>query len=121
MPVAVVVTRPLIVMMGQHVVSSSRSPPQVFEGERAQTRDNHLLGTFEVEVEAHRRARPQIEVSFAIDEDGVLDVTAVDLASGRGSNLTIVARRNRLTPDEVRTTTTRTTTTTTWWHGSPAA
>ena len=57
---------------------------QVFEGERTMTRDNNMLGKFELSgIPPAPRGVPQIEVSFDIDANGILNVTAQDKASGK--------------------------------------
>merc|ERR1712027_14247 len=57
---------------------------QVFEGERAMTRDNHLLGKFELSgIPPAPRGVPQIEVTFDVDANAILNVTAVDKSSGK--------------------------------------
>jgi L1 cell adhesion molecule like protein len=55
---------------------------QVFEGERQLTKDNHLLGKFNLDgIENAPRGVPKIEVSFSIDENGIMNVTATDTNS----------------------------------------
>jgi heat shock protein 1/8 len=57
---------------------------QVYEGERKMTKDNHLLGKFNLEgIPPAPRGVPQIEVTFDIDANGILNVTAQDKASGK--------------------------------------
>jgi L1 cell adhesion molecule like protein len=56
---------------------------QVFEGERAMTADNHLLGKFNLEgIPPAKRGVPQIEVTFDIDTNGILNVSAKDNSTG---------------------------------------
>jgi L1 cell adhesion molecule like protein len=63
---------------------------QVFEGERAQTKDNHLLGKFELTgIPPAPRGVPQIEVSFEIDANGILQVSATDKAQSKTEKITI--------------------------------
>merc|ERR1712100_40059 len=68
---------------------------QVFEGERSRTKDNNLLGKFELGgIPPAPRGVPQIEVTFDIDANGVLNVTAEDKgASGKKANITITNER----------------------------
>merc|ERR1712107_612914 len=62
---------------------------QVFEGERPMTKDNHLLGKFELGgIPPAPRGQPQIEVTFEIDSNGILNVGAEDKASGRSEKMT---------------------------------
>ncbi|XP_030236728.1 uncharacterized protein LOC115561070 [Gadus morhua] len=62
---------------------------QVFEGERAMTKDNHLLGEFELSgIPPAPRGVPQIEVTFDIDSDGILNVSAVDKSTGKQITIT---------------------------------
>jgi len=61
---------------------------KVFEGERAMTKDNHRLGDFNLEgIAPAPRGTPQIEVTFDINADGILNVTAVDKANGRSQKI----------------------------------
>ena len=64
---------------------------QVYEGERAMTRDNHLLGKFDLTgIPPAPRGVPQIEVTFDIDANGILNVSAVDKSSGKQEKITLV-------------------------------
>ena len=75
---------------------------QVFEGERPMTKDNHLLGKFDLNgIPPAPRGVPQIEVTFQIDENGILTVTAEDKGSGNSEAITITNDQNRLTPDDI--------------------
>ena len=75
---------------------------QVFEGERARTSDNHMLGKFELSgIAPAPRGVPQIEVVFDIDANGILTVSASDKASGRQQNITIKNDTGRLSPQEI--------------------
>jgi len=75
---------------------------QVYEGERARTRDNHLLGKFELSgIPPAPRGVPQIEVTFNLDANGILEVTAVDKASGNRKNITIKNDSNRLSKEDI--------------------
>jgi len=75
---------------------------QVFEGERAMTKDNHLLGNFELSgIPPAPRGVPQIEVSFEINADGLLHVGAVDKATGKDRKIAITNDKGRLTQDDI--------------------
>lgn len=75
---------------------------QVFEGERPQTRDNHSLGTFNLEgLPPAPRGVPQIEVTFDIDANGILNVSAQDKSTGKVNSITITNDKGRLTKEEV--------------------
>ena len=75
---------------------------QVFEGERQFTKDNHLLGTFELTgIPPAPRGVPQIEVSFDVDANGILTVKAEDKANGKSENITITNDKGRLSADEI--------------------
>ena len=75
---------------------------QVFEGERPMTKDNHLLGKFDLNgIPPAPRGVPQVEVTFQIDENGILTVTAEDKGSGNTEAITITNDQNRLTPDDI--------------------
>merc|ERR1719465_305257 len=75
---------------------------QVFEGERSRTKDNNLLGKFELGgIPPAPRGTPQVEVTFDIDANGVLNVTAEDKgASGKKANITITNDKGRLSEDD---------------------
>ena len=75
---------------------------QIFEGERKFVADNNSLGNFQLEgIAAATRGTPQIEVTFELDANGILNVTAVDKASNRTKNLTITNNKQRFSPDEI--------------------
>lgn len=75
---------------------------QVFEGERQLTKDNHKLGQFNLEgIPPAPRGVPQIEVSFDIDENGVLNVSATDKSGGKSHNITITNDKGRLSQEEI--------------------
>ena len=75
---------------------------QVYEGERSRTKDNNLLGKFELEgIAPAPRGTPQIEVTFDVNADGVLNVTAHDKASDSKSNITITNDKGRLSQEEI--------------------
>ena len=75
---------------------------QVFEGERQMTRDNHLLGKFNLEgIPPAPRGTPQIEVTFDIDANGILNVSACDKATGKAEKITITNDKGRLSKEEI--------------------
>jgi heat shock 70kDa protein 1/2/6/8 len=75
---------------------------QVYEGERAMTKDNNLLGKFELSgIPPAPRGTPQIEVSFDMDTDSVLSVTAVDKVNGKTNTIKITNNKERLSNDEI--------------------
>ncbi|KAI0968269.1 heat shock protein 70 family [Xylaria arbuscula] len=75
---------------------------QVFEGERSMTKDNNLLGKFELtNIPPAPRGVPQIEVSFELDANGILKVSASDKGTGKTETITITNDKGRLTPDEI--------------------
>ena len=75
---------------------------QVYEGERPMTKDNHLLGKFDLQdIPPAPRGVPQIEVTFQIDENGILTVMAEDKGSGSQNSITITNDQNRLTPEDI--------------------
>jgi len=75
---------------------------KVFEGERSMTKDNHLLGNFELSgIPPAPRGVPQIEVTFDIDANGILNVSAVDKSTGRENKITITNDKGRLSKDEI--------------------
>jgi len=75
---------------------------QVFEGERPMCKDNHKLGDFNLDgITPAPRGTPQIEVTFDINADGILNVTAVDKANGTSKHIEIKADANRLTSEQI--------------------
>ena len=75
---------------------------QVFEGERAMTKDNHLLGKFELTgIPPAPRGVPQIEVSFEVDANGILQVSAEDKGTGKAEKITITAEKGRLSEEDI--------------------
>merc|ERR1711935_151173 len=77
-------------------------PIQVFEGERPMTKDNHQLGKFDLTgVPPAPRGVPQIEVTFEIDANGILVVSAEDKGTGSKEKITITNDQNRLTPEDI--------------------
>jgi heat shock protein 1/8 len=75
---------------------------QVFEGERSRTRDNNLLGKFELSgIPPAPRGVPQITVCFDIDANGILNVSAEDKTTGQKNKITITNDKGRLSKDEI--------------------
>jgi len=75
---------------------------QVFEGERAMTKDNHILGKFELSgIPPASRGTPQIEVTFDIDVNGILHVTAKDKGTGKEESITITSDKGRLSQADI--------------------
>jgi len=75
---------------------------QVFEGERAMTKDNHMLGKFELSgIPPAPRGQPQIEVTFEIDSNGILNVGAEDKGTGKAEKITITNDKGRLSEEEI--------------------
>ncbi|KAE8907671.1 Heat shock protein [Phytophthora fragariae] len=75
---------------------------QVFEGERTMTRDNHLLGKFNLDgIPPMPRGVPQIDVTFDVDVNGILNVSAVEKSTGKENKITITNDKGRLSQDEI--------------------
>ncbi len=75
---------------------------QVYEGERAMTKDNNLLGKFNLEgIPPAPRGVPQIEVTFDIDANGILNVSAQDKGTGKQNKITITNDKGRLSKEEI--------------------
>ncbi|XP_060706459.1 heat shock 70 kDa protein 1B isoform X1 [Hemiscyllium ocellatum] len=75
---------------------------QVYEGERAMTKDNNLLGKFELSgIAPAPRGVPQIEVTFDIDANGILNVSAIDKSTGKSNKITISNDKGRLSKEEI--------------------
>jgi molecular chaperone DnaK (HSP70) len=75
---------------------------QVFEGERGMTKDNRVLGSFQLDqLPPAPRGVPQIEVSFDVDANGILQVSAQDKASGKLQKITITSDKGRLSEEEI--------------------
>merc|ERR1711990_810683 len=75
---------------------------QVYEGERSMTKDNHNLGKFELTgIPPAPRGVPQIEVTFEVDANGILQVAAEDKGTGKAEKITITAEKGRLSEEEI--------------------
>merc|ERR1711976_453762 len=75
---------------------------RVFEGERQMTKDNHILGKFNLEgISPARRGEPQIEVTFDIDANGILNVSAEEKSSGKKKHITITNEKGRLSKEQI--------------------
>lgn len=76
---------------------------QVYEGERALTKDNNLLGKFQLDgFPLMPRGTLQIEVSFDLDSNGILTVSAIEKSSGKSKNITISDSKGRLSEDDIK-------------------
>jgi L1 cell adhesion molecule like protein len=76
---------------------------QVYEGERARTKDNNLLGTFELMgIPPAPRGVPKIEVTFDLDANGILNVSAEDKSTGKKNQITIKNDKGRLSEAEIK-------------------
>ena len=75
---------------------------QVFEGERSMTKDNHSLGTFDLHgIPPAPRGVPQIDVTFDIDANGLLNVSAEDKTTGKKNQITITNDKGRLSKEDI--------------------
>merc|ERR1711913_140516 len=75
---------------------------QVFEGERAMTMHNHQLGQFTLNgIPPAPRGTPQVEVTFDVDANGILNVSAVEKAGGKSEKITITNDKGRLSKEEI--------------------
>jgi len=82
--------------------NQSRVMIDVFEGERTMTKHNHQLGKFELAgIPPAPRGVPQIEVTFEVDSNGILQVTAADKGTGKSEKITITSDKGRLTQEEI--------------------
>jgi heat shock protein 1/8 len=76
---------------------------QVFEGERGLTKDNTLLGKFQLDnIPPMPRGQPQIEVVFDVDANGILNVSASEKSSGTSKKITITNEKGRLSPEDIQ-------------------
>merc|ERR1712227_525225 len=75
---------------------------QVYEGERSRTKDNNLLGKFHLDgIPPAPRGVPQVEVTFDIDANGILNVSAQDKSTGKSNQITITNEKGRLSQAEI--------------------
>merc|ERR1719487_662754 len=75
---------------------------QVYEGERQMTKDNNLLGKFQLDgIPPAPRGVPQIEVSFDLDANGIMNVSASDKSTGKTNKITITNDKGRLSQDDI--------------------
>ncbi|KAH9922301.1 heat shock protein 70 [Epithele typhae] len=75
---------------------------QVFEGERTLTKDNNILGKFELTgIPPSPRGVPQIEVTFEVDANGIMKISAADKGTGKSESITIKNEKGRLSPEEI--------------------
>lgn len=75
---------------------------QIFEGERPMTKDNHKLGNFNLDgIPPAPKGVPQIEVTFDIDANGILNVNATDKSTGKSEQITITNDQGRLSKEEI--------------------
>jgi heat shock protein 1/8 len=75
---------------------------QVFEGERSMTRDCNLLGTFNLEgIPPMPRGVPQIEITYDVDANGILNINAVEKSTGKSNKITITNDKGRLSQEEI--------------------
>ena len=75
---------------------------QVYEGERSMTKDNHYIGRFELTgIPPAPRGVPQIEVTFMVDANGILQVTAEERGTGKSESITITADQGRLSDEDI--------------------
>ena len=75
---------------------------QVYEGERALAKKNNLLGKFELSgIRPAPRGVPQVEVTFDIDANGILNVSASDKTTGKSNRIAITNDKGRLSKEEI--------------------
>lgn len=75
---------------------------QVFEGERSMTKDNNILGKFELSgIPPAPRGVPQIEVTFDVDANGIMNVAATDKSTGKAETITITNDKGRLSQEDI--------------------
>merc|ERR1711981_1179374 len=75
---------------------------QVFEGERSRTKDNNKLGEFNLSgIPPMPRGVPQIDVTFDIDANGMLNVSALEKSTGKENKITITNDKSRMSADEI--------------------
>lgn len=89
-------------MIGSLKMKKIISLLQVFEGERAMTKDNNLLGTFNLTgIPPAPRGVPKIEVTFDLDANGILNVSAKDSSTGKAERITIQNDKGRLSKEDI--------------------
>jgi len=75
---------------------------QVFEGERKLTKDNNILGKFNLDgIPPGPRGVPQIEVTFDVDANGIMNVSALEKATGKENKITITNEKGRLSENDI--------------------
>jgi L1 cell adhesion molecule like protein len=75
---------------------------QVYEGERTMTKDNNLLGKFQLDgIPPMPRGAPQIEVSFDVDANGILNVSAMEKSTGKSEKITITNDKGRMSKEDI--------------------
>lgn len=75
---------------------------QVYEGERAMTKDNNLLGTFNLTgIPPAPRGVPKVEVTFDLDANGILNVSAKEISTGKSERITIKNDKGRLSKEDI--------------------
>lgn len=85
-----------------HQDNQSTVTIQVYEGERSMTKDNHMLGKFELTgIPPAPRGVPQIEVTFKVDANGILEVDAEDKGTGKAEKIIITAEKGRLSKEDI--------------------
>ena len=85
-----------------HQENQSTVTIQVYEGERSMTKDNHMLGKFELKgIPPAPRGVPQIEVTFEVDASGILQVSAEDKGTGKAEKIVITSEKGRLSEDDI--------------------
>ncbi len=77
---------------------------KVYEGERIYTKDNHLLGTFRLNLKPMKKGMPRIKITYEVDINGILSVTGTDVNDGQSEKLIITCNKSRLTNDEINDT-----------------
>merc|ERR1711935_451064 len=75
---------------------------QVYEGERSMTKDNNLLGKFHLDgIPPMPRGVPQIEITYDVDANGILNVSAVEKSSGSKEEITVTNDKGRLSKEDI--------------------